>query len=305
MLTTIVMNKNILSFTLIIVVSSLLSCSKDQGNKEVDVKTFPLKGEVVKIDREKHRVMIAHEEIPNYMAAMTMPFKVKDTTLLDVAQPGDSVQGLLAVSRTESWIASLTLLGKGEVPDQAAEQALLLSKLFKEGEPLPDVVYTNQNGNNLRLNKYRGQVVALTFIYTRCPLPDFCIRMSSSFAKVQKALARDASLRNKWHLVSISFDPKFDSPKVLRSYGQTYTSDFATWDFVTTSEQSLAKLAEGLDLYVQPGEGGLIDHTLRTVLLDQDGRLVKVIKGNDWTPEDLANDIRGLIKDHSVNHEGH
>ena len=296
------MNKNILSFALIIVVSSLLSCSKDQGNKEVDVKTFPLKGEVVKIDREKHRVMIAHEEIPNYMAAMTMPFKVKDTTLLDVAQPGDSVQGLLAVSRTESWIASLTLLGKGELPDQAAAQALILSKLFKEGEPLPDVVLTNQNGKNLQLAKYRGEVVALTFIYTRCPLPDFCIRMSSSFARVQKALASDKSLRNKWHLVSISFDPKFDSPKVLKSYSQSYTADLSTWDFVTTSEQSLAKLAEGLDLYVQPGEGGLIDHTLRTILLDQDGRLVKVIKGNDWTPEDLANDIRNLIKNHSVNH---
>lgn len=294
------MNKLSHYLILIFLTFSLVGCSKDQNSKEVDVKTFPIKGEVVKIDREKHRVMIAHEEIPNYMAAMTMPFKVKDTTLLDVAQPGDSVQGLLAVSRTESWIASLSLLGKGELPDQAAERALILSKLFKEGEPLPDVVFTNQNGKNFRLSNYRGEVVALTFIYTRCPLPDFCIRMSSSFAKVQRALAHDATLRNKWHLVSISFDPKFDSPKVLKSYGQTYSADFTTWDFATTSEQSLAKLAEGLDLYVQPGEGGLIDHTLRTVLLDQQGRLIKTIKGNDWTPEELAKDIRSLLINHSL-----
>ena len=265
--------------------------------REVDVKTFPIRGVVVSVDRQEKRIMIAHEEIPNYMMAMTMPFKVKDTTLLTAVRSGDSVEGTLAVSRTESWIETIGVIGKNPTPPLSGEQ-VLFRHLFREGDVLPDMALTNQDGIPVRFSKYHGQVVALTFIYTRCPLPDFCIRMSDNFSNVQRLLKSDQSLRDRWHLLSVSFDPEHDTPAVLKQEAKKYSADLDDWEFVTGAEPTIDKLTDGFDLMVKP-DAGLIEHTLRTALLDGDGRLVKVIKGNDWKPEDLVSDIKKLIRKRS------
>ncbi len=287
------MKKLLLSIALLVLLSG---CTRKQQNETTDIKTFPLKGQVVRIMPEEHRIMIAHEEIPNYMKAMTMPFKVKDTTLLAAVQPGDSVVATLAVSRVESWLETIAVLGKGEQPRVMTGNEILLKKLVREGEPVPDVPFTNQDKAKIRLGAFKGKVIALTFIYTRCPLPDFCIRMSDSFSKVQNALKKDASLNGKWHLFSVTFDPDYDTPKVLKAYGKTYGADFADWDFLVTDKASLQKFADGFDLTYQPDEGGLIAHTLRTILIDQQGNLVRVLKGNDWTPDQVVQGIRDLTR---------
>ncbi len=274
----------------------LAGCGKKQDGGTTELKTFPLKGQVVRIMPEEHRIMIAHEEIPNYMKAMTMPFKVKDTTLLAVVQPGDSVVATLAVSRVESWLETISVLGKGEQPKVLTGNEILFRKMVREGDPVPDVPFTNQDNKKIHLASFKGKVIALTFIYTRCPLPDFCIRMSNSFSKIQKALKQDASLSGKWHLFSVTFDPDYDSPKVLKEYAKTYGADFASWDFLVTDKASLQKFADGFDLTYQPDEGGLIAHTLRTILVDQQGNLVRVLKGNDWTPDEVVKGIRNLAK---------
>jgi protein SCO1/2 len=170
----------------------------------------------------------------------------------------------------------------------------LFKKLFKEGQPLPDVAFTNQDGKKLHLASFRGSVVALTFIYTRCPLPDFCIRMSDNFSKIERALKKNKELNGKWHLFSITFDPDFDQPKILKEYGKTYRADFSDWDFVVTDKTSLRRFADGFDLTFEPDQGGLIAHTLRTILVDTKGNLVTTLKGNDWTPEDVAKRVRDL-----------
>jgi protein SCO1/2 len=275
----------------------ILSCSK-QEQKQTDLVTFPLKGEVVEIDTAKNRVMIAHEEIPNYMMAMTMPFKVKNPALLRGLEVGDSISGTLAVSRTESWLETITVIGKGEAPDPQLVAGAITARMLKTGDALPNDVYLNQDGRRIRFTDFTGRVVAVTFIYTRCPLPDYCIRMSNHFAKLQKLLAQERSLDGKWHLLTISFDPKFDSPKVLKAYGKSYNADFATWDFLTdpdTSGRTIMKLADGLGLAYENDEGGLIAHNLRTVLLDTEGRIIKVLQGNEWTPEEVAAEIRRLL----------
>ncbi|HXG37150.1 MAG TPA: SCO family protein, partial [Bacteroidota bacterium] len=225
----------------VVVLVSLGGCSKNEEKKtarttqaggQTDLVTFPLKGEVVAIDTAKLRVTIAHEEIPDYMKAMTMPFKVKDPGLLKNIQVGDSVQGTLAVSRTESWLETLAVVGSDQEKQALTADEIQFHRLFKEGEPLPDFSFVNQDGKRVRFSDFRGKVLAFTLIYTRCPLPDFCIRMSEYFSRIQRALSKDPSLRGKWHLLSISFDPQNDTPEVLKKYGKNYGADFSTWDFV-------------------------------------------------------------------------
>jgi len=273
----------------------ITSCSR-QEQEPADLVTFPLRGEVVAIDTAKNRVTLDHEEIPDYMMAMTMPFKVKDPSLLRGLHVGDTLQGTLAVSRTESWLETFTVIGKGEEEQTLMPEQIQLRHQFQPGETMPDVQLLNQDGKTVRFSDFRGKALAFTFIYTRCPIPDFCILMSNNFAKIQKSLSKDRSLDRMWHLISVSFDAKFDRPKTLKTYAHNYGADLSTWDFVTdpdTSGHSILKLADGLDLTYADDEG-LIQHNLRTVLLDKEGKLVKVIKGNEWTVEEVADGMRRI-----------
>ena len=154
----------------------------------------------------------------------------------------------------------------------------------------------NQDGKRVRFSDFRGKVLAFTLIYTRCPIPDFCIRMSDYFSRIQKTLGKDPALRGKWHLMSISFDPKNDTPEVLKKYGRNYGADFSTWDFVVDKISTIQQLGDGLDLTFYDDEGGLIAHNLRTVLINQKGNLVQVIKDNEWKPEEVVKLIRELTR---------
>lgn len=273
------------------------SCAREK-TAETDLVTFPLRGEVVGLDTAASSVMVAHQAIPNFMNAMTMPFKVKNRMLLRGLAIGDSIDATLAVSRTESWLETIAVRGSGDSPRTRSAGEILTAKVFRQGEPFPDAVLLNQEGALVRISQFRGRVLALTFIYTRCPLPDFCIRMSSHFARVQKTLAQDAALAGRWHLLSVSFDPKFDRPGALKRYGEGYGADFSTWDFATdpdTAGAAILGLADGLGL-TYANEEGLIAHNLRTVLIDREGLLVRVINGNEWSPVELAESIRSLAR---------
>lgn len=272
----------------------LSSCTR-KDEQPTDIVTFAVRGEVVAIDTAKMRVTLDHEEIPDYMMAMTMPFRIKNRQLFDGLQIGDTVQGVLAVSRTESWLEKLTVVGRGDPADPHQVADLILAKVFRAGDPFPDDPLVNQEGKKVRMSDFAGKAVAITFIYTRCPLPDFCILMSNNFAKIQKQLKADRRLQDKWQLVTVSFDPTFDTPNVLKDYGRSYGADFATWQFVTGEQKSIYAMADGLGLTLADDEG-LIAHNLRTVLLDKEGRIAKVINGNEWTPEDVVREVRRLVR---------
>jgi len=201
-------------------------CSK---SRETEIVTFPLRGEVVRIDSAKLTVTVSHQAIPNYMNAMTMPFRVHDAGLLRGLAVGDSIQATLAVSHTESWLEGISAAGKGEARPTLTADQIITARVFRTGEMFPNLALINQEGKTVLLSSFRGKVVALTFIYTRCPLPDFCIRMSNNFARVQKTLEAEPGFAGKWHLLSVSFDPKFDRPAVLRRYAGEYGADFPTW----------------------------------------------------------------------------
>jgi protein SCO1/2 len=274
---------------------AFLSCSRKEESS-TNLVTFPLRGVVVAVDTAHLRVTVAHEAIPNYMDAMTMAFKVHERELLHHVARGDSIQATLAVSRTESWLESISVIGKGPLKPVMSAEEIIMSKVFKPGDLLPDDGWLNQDGQTTKLSQFRGKVVALTFIYTRCPLPDFCIRMSNHFAAIQRTLTADPRMKGQWHLFSISFDPVIDRPSVLKRYAESYRADFSTWDFLTdpdTLGSSLRHLADGIGLSYANDEG-LIAHNLRTVLLDKEGKLFRVIQGNEWKPEEVADEMRNL-----------
>jgi protein SCO1/2 len=282
-------------FLLLLGTLAAFSCSRKDESK-TDLVTFPLRGVVVGIDTTKQTLTVAHEAIPNYMSAMTMPFRVHDRALLYPLARGDSIQATLAVSHTESWLEAINVIGRGPLPATMTAGDIIMNKVLKPGDIPPDDAWLNQDGTQIRLRSWRGKVVALTFIYTRCPLPDFCIRMSSQFAAIQRTLGADPHMAGQWHLLSVSFDPALDRPPVLKRYAQTYQADFATWDFLTdpdTTGPSLRRLADGVGLSFT-GDEGLFDHNLRTVLLDKDGKLFRVIQGNEWKAEEVAGEMKNL-----------
>jgi protein SCO1/2 len=277
------------TFAVMIAAALLAGCSGSEERPEV--VTYPVTGTVTKIDRERSRLFVAHDEIPGFMDAMTMPFRIKDTTLFAGLAPGDTITGTLVVGRHESWLEGIAVAGRGPAAVLRPDQISTVEP-FQIGDRLPDIALTDHEGRTFRLSSLRGKVVAATFIYTLCPLPDFCIRMTDHFADAQHSLKRNRALDGEWHLLSVSFDPDRDIPPVLKAYATSHGADLNTWTFATAPKATLADFLAGFGLFFAENEAGVIDHNLRTVVIDADGRLVKVFTGNDWTPRELAEAIR-------------
>jgi protein SCO1 len=251
---------------------------------------YPVKGKVVSVDKELRRVTVAHEEIPGFMEAMTMPFAIRDEWPFRVLAPGQQISATLVVEAGRSWLENITITqesaGSGAVPPAAAS--------IVPGTEVPDLALTNQAGKRIHLRQYLGKSLLLTFIYTRCPLPDYCPRMSGNFARIHKAIRSDAGLARSLHLLSISFDPEHDTPEVLRAYGKGYNGnvEFDDWEFATGTPDEVKAVTSCFGLEYWP-EQGQYTHTLRTALIGADGRLVKLYSGNEWKPEDVLRDLKG------------
>ncbi len=159
---------------------------------------------------------------------------------------------------------------------------------------MPDFTLVNQNGKTIRLHQFLGKPLLLTFIYTRCPFPDYCVRMSNNFGQVMQQLQKDPKTFNEAQLLSISIDPENDKPAVLRSYGERYVGHvdphFAHWEFASGSPEQVRQAADFFGLSYNQKDGQIV-HGLRTVLIGKNGRVVKVYSGNDWKPDDVAADF--------------
>ncbi len=259
------------------------------------VKRYPVKGKVTEVDLGQKLLTLDHQDIPGYMPAMIMPFPVKDDQLLKVAAPGDEVTASLVITRDNRyWLEDLVVTRK--TPEGARPSARPAHREPEPGEAVPDVALVNQDGKRIRLADYRGHALALTFIYTRCPLPEFCPRMSRNFEAAAKALAAEPALQAQTHLLSISFDPEHDTPEVLKSYGRPFAGEgprpFAHWEFASGPEAEIRRLGGFLGLDYDPDQGMWV-HNLRTAVVGPDGRLVRSLRGSDWKPEDLVAELRG------------
>ena len=260
-------------------------------------KRFDLKGKVVSVDKYSKEVTVAHEEVKGYMPAMAMPFKLKYAWPFDVLAPGDQIQATLVVTDTSSWLEDVSITKESTDAPNGENVSGLAEP--KAGDAVKDFSLINQDGKPIHLQQYKGRAVLLTFIYTRCPLPEYCTLMSNQFAEIDKELQKNPSLYARTHLLSISFDPEHDTPEVLRSYGAAHTGQFsaesfAHWEFVTGSPQEVKDIAQFFGLrYFQDSDQ--IVHSLRTAIIAPDGRIYKIYNGNEWKPDEALRDLQSLL----------
>ena len=284
------------SFRLLPALALLIACFAsacrlvDRSNEH----RYDLKGKVVSVDKGLRKVTIAHEDIAGYMSAMTMPFALKDDWAFGVLQPGDTVNAELVVDGGHSWLERIVITQEAAAADPQAV-ASAGAREAGPGDVVPDFTLVNQDGGRIHFRQYGGKTLLLTFIYTRCPLPDYCPLMSNNFAEIENALRKDPAMLAKTHLVSVTIDPQNDTPQVMRAYGAQFvheggTEDFSHWEMATGSVDEVKKVAEFFGLrYWQ--ESGQIVHSLRTALIGSDGRVLKVYRGNDWKPEQVLVDM--------------
>ena len=276
------------SITIICLIAIAVACRPP-------AERYELEGSIVEVDVDDGQVTVAHEDIPGYMDAMTMPFSVVDRKLLPNMEPGDNLRATLVVRGNAFWLEDLVVsrsAASGSLKEQMAAEPQI-------GRPVPDIELVNQDGETIRMGDYRGKAVLLTFIYTRCPLPDFCPAMNKNFDAIEQALRAEPDVYGRTHLLSISFDPEFDTPELLRTFAlQRHTITEETlnhWEFATGTHENLRILGYELGLVYQVASEDEIVHNLKTALIAPDGTLAKVYSGNWWTTELAVADMRDVI----------
>jgi protein SCO1/2 len=253
-------------------------------------KRYHLVGKVVSIDAGQASVLVDGQEIVGFMAAMTMPYSVKDAKALASLGPGDEITADVVVDDQGAYLENIVVTKKGDGNGPTGT-----SYPPKPGDKVPDFALINQDGKKIHLSSYQGTVLLVTFIYTRCPYPDFCPLVSRNFSKIYASLKKDPSLGPKVRLLSVSFDPEHDTPQVLRKYAETFDQTtggdpFDRWQFAVISKKDLVSVANFFGLYYDLGGDGQIAHSLSTTVIGPDGKVYKWYQDNDWKPDDLIAD---------------
>lgn len=267
-----------------------------QSSLDSSFKIYQLRGKVVSTNTAASEVTLDHEAIPGFMGAMTMPYKLKDANILSELHPGDVLTADLFVSQQSDasvFLDHIVVVGQAK-PDY---RPAVVYHVPVPGDPVPDFRLRNQDGRSIHLNQFRGKDLLITFIYTRCPLPDFCPRVTHNFADINRQLASNPALYNKTHLLCVSFDPDNDTPERLRAYGATYIGSdakeaFAHWDFAVPEKPVLDKMAQYFDVGITRAADQSITHTLSTTLIGPDGKVIRFYPGNTWTAEQIVADVK-------------
>jgi protein SCO1 len=274
------------TFLALILALLLTACAhKPQG------KRYPLDGRVVAVDAAQHQLTVAHNDVPGLMKGMTMPFIVgsNDIWVFKAIAPGDQVHATLVLGEH----AELQDISFSKVSDSPVEGTSQLH-IPEPGQQVPDFALVNQDGRKIQLSQFRGKPLLLTFIYTRCPFPDYCLRMTNNFGKVMQRLQQNPKAFADAQLLSISIDAENDKPAVLREYGARYVGGedpkFQHWQFASGTPEQVRKVADFFGLAYNSKDGQIV-HGLETVLIDKNGKVLKVYSGNDWKPEDVAADF--------------
>lgn len=273
-------------------VAVLLALAAGACQRTPPPREYPVVGQIIRIDRATNHVTIRHEDIKGFMPGMTMPFPVKDAALLDGREPGDLIEATLLVQDTSAWIGSLRKTGHQALP--AASE--LPAPGLAPGDRVPDQAFTDQDGAPMGLDWLDGHVAVVTFIYTRCPLPDFCPAIDSRFAQLQAGIKADGSggpLAGV-RLLSVTIDPAFDTPAVLKAHAARRGADPAIWRFATTGADRLPAFGRqfGLDVRQTGSAPADIEHNLRTIVLGRDRRIVEMLTGASWSATELAARLR-------------
>ena len=261
-------------------------------------QVFQVTGLVLEVKPAEKSVKIKHDAVPGYMPAMTMSFDVKETNDLAGIEAGDPVSFRMTVTDTYGWIDQIKKTGpkRNDLPTTGPFRHVRDVDPLNEGDLLPEYHFTNQLGQAFSTAQFKGQVLAINFLFTRCPFPTFCPQTARYFANTQDKLLAMPNAATNWQLLTISFDPEFDKPSVLKRYAEYYYYNSNHWTFATGALIDITAIGDQLGLkFWRDGNGGF-DHNLRTVVFDPTGRLRKVFVGNEWTPDELVEEITRAAK---------
>jgi protein SCO1/2 len=255
-------------------------------------KRYAFRGKVMSVDKNAGMANIDNEPIAGFMDPMVMPYSFKPPAQINQLQAGDSITADVVVDSGQYWLENVKVAGHSP---PAPDKPISSVHIPAPGDDVPDFKLVNQSGKPISLHQYRGQTLLLTLIYTRCPFPDFCPRVSHEFSAIDQQVRGDPARYGKTHLLSISFDPEHDTPKVLRAYGFSCAGSkdpalFTHWEFSAIPQAELPEFADYFALTYKE-EGGLITHTLSTAVISADGKIFKWYHGADWQASDLLKDI--------------
>jgi len=269
-------------------------------------KTFTIRGKVVATDPSSGQISLDGEAVPGFMEAMVMPYKLANPAIISELHAGDRITADLLADQISSDAAAgyrNVRLDHIVIAAQAKPDYKPTAQLHvpAAGDPVPDFALLNQSDRLIHLSDFKGRVVLMTFIYTRCPVADFCPRMSRNFATLDQQLTADPALYVKTHLISVSFDPTYDTPKVLRSYGGAYTGQytkerFLHWDFAAPPVKELPEVTQFFDVGVTPGDNKSLTHSLSTVIIGTDGKVLAWYPGNEWEPSEALSVVKTAVK---------
>lgn len=268
-----------------------------------DAKRYAAKGMVLRVDASHKTATVSCQAIPGFMEAMVMPIAVRDTKELDGLTPGTTITFTLVVDKESSYAEGIRAQSyQGlEVDPLTARRLRLLNqaanpgsgpKTLNAGEAVPDFVLLDQQRHPVRLASFRGKVVALNFIYTRCALPDFCFRSSNNFGLLQKRFK--SQLGEQLVLLTVTFDPSHDDPEALRKYATVWKADAQSWHFLTGSSAEIQRLCALFGVDVYPDEG-LMTHSLHTIVIDRKGSMASNIEGNQFTADQLGDLVQTIL----------
>jgi protein SCO1 len=267
-----------------------------KSKPKIEPRHYDLDGKIIAVHPDTKTLTIDAKAMPGYMEAMTMDYKVRNNDgVFSYAKPGDNIQAQLVLDPDGEYLDQV-VIARLAVQDNGSSTSPV--HLPQAGDQVPEFAFTNQGGKKTRLSALRGRPVLVTFIYTRCPLPDYCVRMSSNFGEIEKQLKQsDPKLYDRLQVLSVSIDPKFDTPKVLHDYGKNYAAQvdpqFQHWWFVSSSPAETRKFADFFGLsYIE--EKDQIVHSLRTALIGADGKIAAVYNGNEWKAADVIGDLKSM-----------
>jgi protein SCO1/2 len=292
-----------LLFVLFSVLLFTAACQKSQtqsSNASADAKRYALKGTVVAVDKAKKKATVKHEAIPGYMDAMTMDFPIREDWVWEDLTAGADIFAEMVVDDDGYWLEKIGIVA---APNPNQPPLPVREDVAQIGNQVPDFTLTNQDGKRINLKDYRGKALAVTFIYSRCPVPTYCILMSKHFSDLANQLNGNAELKEKIRLLSVSFDPATDTPAKLKEYGQGYLGkdakpDFTVWQLATGTQKEVRAVADffGLRYEVDENDKTQFAHSLRTIVITPDGKVKKVFSGNEWMPNDLLKELQASVK---------
>jgi protein SCO1 len=272
----------------------LVACSSLAvgGCRRPAERTYPLEGQIVSIDQARQEMTVKHGDIAGFMPAMTMAYKIRDPAI-QTRTPGELIKATLVVEGSSAYLRSIERVGVAPLPTPAAPPTRVMD-IVNAGQPVRDAELTDENGRRRSLKDWRGQVIAVTFVYTRCPLPDFCPLIDRQFAAVQEQVRAAADLRGHVRLLSVTLDPEYDTPEVLERHAAALHVDPAVWSLLTGPRGEVETFASqfGVSVIRETTAPSELVHNLRTAVIDGDGKLVEILSGAEWQVAQLLAGIR-------------